>query len=114
MNAHLMPTSTLAGSLLLVALSSCQLTPVQLEPAQFINKNRLLKLDLRLREVLNHRLSGGTADIITSSGRLLLQGTPGIEGKVFQLFKDRRGCLLIPKSDPDEQIRLPLLQCAAP
>ena len=114
MNTHLKSTSTLACGLMLVALSSCQLTPVQLEPAQFIRNNRLLKLDLRLREALNHQLSGGTADIITSSGRLILQGTPGIEGKVFRLFKDRRGCLLIPKSDPNERIRLPLLQCVAP
>ena len=114
MNAYLKSTSTLARGLLLAALSSFQVTPVELEPAQFIHNNRLLKLDLRLREALNHQLSGGTADIITSSGRLLLQGTPGIEGKVFQLFKDRRGYLLIPKSDPDKRIRLPLLQCAAP
>ena len=114
MSAHLKSIPTLAGVLLLVTLFGCQSTPSPLEAAAFVNKNNLLKLDLRLREVLGERLSCGGVELITSSGRLILQGTPGIKGKVFQLFKDRRGCLLIPKSDPNQRIRLPLVQCTAP
>tara|TARA_B100000767_G_scaffold131999_1_gene125378 strand:+ start:972 stop:1319 length:348 start_codon:yes stop_codon:yes gene_type:complete len=113
MSAHLKSIPMLAGVLLLVALFGCQSTqPSPLEAAEFVNKNNLLQLDLRLREVLGERLSGGAVEIITSTGRLLLMGTPGIESKVFQLFKDRRGCFLIPQDNPDKRIRLSVLQCA--
>ena len=64
--------------------------------------------------MLGERLSRGAAQIITATGRLLLMGKPGIKSKVFQLFKDRRGCFLIPQDNPDKRIRLPLLQCAIP
>ncbi|MFL3646310.1 MAG: hypothetical protein ACJ04O_07675 [Cellvibrionales bacterium] len=114
MSAHLKSILTLAGGLLLVALSGCQSTPSQLEVAAFVNKNNLLQLDLRLREVLRERLSGGSAEIITSTGRLLLNSKAGIESKVFQLYKDRRGCLLIPQDNPDQTIRLSVLQCTIP
>ena len=114
MSAHLKSTLTLAGGLLLVALSGCQSTPSELEAAEFVNKNNLLQLDLRLREVLRERLSGGSAEIITSTGRLLLSSKPGIENKVFQLFKDRRGCLLIPQDHPEQTIHLSELQCTIP
>ncbi len=114
MSAHLKSIPTLAGVLLLVTLFGCQSTPSPLEAAAFVNKNNLLQLDLRLREVLGERLSSGGVEIITATGRLLLMGKPGIESKVFQLFKDRRGCFLIPQDNPDKRIRLSLLQCAIP
>ena len=115
MSAHLKSIPMLAGVLLLVALFGCQSTqPSPLEAAEFVNKNNLLQLDLRLREVLRERLSGGSAEIITSTGRLLLSSKPGIENKVFQLFKDRRGCLLIPQDHPEQTIHLSELQCTIP
>ena len=112
MSAHLKSIPTLVGVLLHDKLFGCQPTASPLEVAVFVNKNNLLQLDLRLREVLGERLSSGGVEIITATGRLLLMGTPGIESKVFQLFKDRRGCFLIPQDNPDKRIRLSVLQCA--
>ena len=114
MSAHLKTIPTLAGVLLLDTLFGCQSTPSSLEAAAFVNKNNLLQLGLRLREVLGERLSGGAVEIITATGRLLLMGKPGIKSKVFQLFKDRRGCFLIPQDNPDKRIHLSLPQCAIP
>jgi hypothetical protein len=113
MSAHLKTIPTLAGVLLLDTLFGCQSTPSPLEAAAFVNKNNLLQLDLRLREVLGERLSGGAVEIITATGRLLLMDKPGIKRKFFQLFKDRRG-YFFPQDNPDKRIHLSLLQCAIP
>ena len=87
MSAHLKSIPTLAGVLLLVTLFGCQSTPSPLEAAAFVNKNNLLKLDLRLREVLGERLSSGGVEIITSTGRLLLMGTPASKAKFFNYLR---------------------------
>ena len=87
MSAHLKSIPMLAGVLLLVALFGCQSTqPSPLEAAAFVNKNNLLQLDLRLREVLGERLSGGGVEIITATGRLLLMGTPRHRKQSFSII----------------------------
>ena len=86
MSAHLKSIPTLAGVLLLVTLFGCQSTPSPLEAAAFVNKNNLLQLDLRLREVLGERLSSGGVEIITATGRLLLMGNTRHRKQSFSII----------------------------